>query len=150
MAENDADRIASLYLEDVSALVVLDRPPVSLEDLGDLLLPEDAEEPVHEDLEPHWDGVSAVEDEGGQLEDGVSGDGHDAGGAAGVERAQCAQVGVVAGRRGRGQGWRVRGGERVAAAGCGCCGSGGGRGGGPEVVAQAELVQGLKEKEGKK
>ena len=133
------------HLEDVSALVVLDSPAVALEDLGDLLLPEDAEEPVHEDLEPHGDGVRAVEDQGGQLEDVVRVDGDDAGGgrgAVGVESAQGAEVGV-AGRRRRRERGRVGGGERVAAGGRGggCCGCGRG---GAEVVAQAEFVESCK------
>ena len=133
------------HLEDVSALVVLDRPPVALEDLGDLLLPEDAEEPVHEDLEPHGDGVRAVEDQGGQLEDVVRVDGHDAGGgrgAVGVECAQGAEVGVAGRRRRRERGW-VGGGKRVAAGGRGggCCGCGRG---GAEVVAQAKFVESCK------
>ena len=89
-------------------MIILQRPAEALEDLHHLLLPEDREQPVHQDLEPHGDGVGAVQHKGGHVEHDVGGDGlHAGGGGSGGGGGGCGGCPAATGRGGSGGGVAV-------------------------------------------
>ena len=55
------------YLENVTALVVLQSPPVAFENLNDVVLGQDRKEPVQQDLQPHGNGTHSIKDQRGYI-----------------------------------------------------------------------------------
>lgn len=66
------------YFKNVSSLIILQGPSESFEDLSDLILTKNWEKSIHQDLDPDWDRMWSVEDEGSDLEDEVGWNGFDA------------------------------------------------------------------------